>query len=40
VIIILGVIKPCTCNYTPTPLFVIPRSCAYIDSLGKVSFRV
>jgi len=36
---ILGVIKSCTCSYTRTLRFLIPRSCAYLDSLGKFGFR-
>ena len=31
--------KPCTCSYTSTQHFLILRSCAYIDSLGKFGFR-
>jgi len=40
VIAVLGVIKPCTCSYTRTLRFLIPRSCAYLDSLGKFGLRV
>jgi len=36
---ILGVIKPSTRSYTRTLRFWIPRSCAYLDSLGKFGFR-
>jgi len=39
VIAILGVIKTCTCSYTRTLPFLIPRSCAFLDSLGKFGFR-
>jgi len=39
VVAILGVIKPCACSYIRTLRFLIPRSCAYLDSLGKFDFR-
>jgi len=38
VVAIFGVIKPCTCRYTVYTTFLIPRSCAYFDSLGKFGF--
>jgi len=37
--VIAGVIKSCTCSYTRTLLFLVSRSCAYLDSLGKFDFR-
>jgi len=40
VIAILVVIKSCTCSYTSTRRLLIPRSCAYLDSLGNFGFRV
>jgi len=39
VIAILGLIKSSTCIYTRTLRFLIPRCCAYLDSLGKFGFR-
>jgi len=39
VVAVLGVIKPCTCGYTRTLRFLIPCSCAYLDSFGKFGFR-
>jgi len=39
VVAVLDVIKPCTCSYTRTLRFSIPRSCAYLDSLGEFGFR-
>jgi len=36
---ISGVIKLCTCSYTRTLRFLILRSCAYRDSLGKFGFQ-
>ena len=39
VVAILGVIKPCPCSYTRMLRFLILRTCAYLDSLGKFSFR-
>jgi len=38
VVAFFGVIKSSVCSYTRTR-FLIPRSCAYLDSLGKFSFR-
>jgi len=38
VVAILGAIKSCTCSYA-RKLRVLPRSCAYFDSLGKFGFR-
>jgi len=35
VVAVLCVTKTCTCSYTRTLRFLIPRSCAYLDSLGK-----
>jgi len=40
VIVILGVIKLCTCSYTPTLPFWILCSCTYLESLGKFGFQV
>jgi len=34
---ILGVIKPCTCSYTRTLRFLIPRSCAYLYFVNLAS---
>jgi len=34
-----GCVKSCTCSYTRTLHFLIPRSRAYLDSLGKLVFR-
>ena len=31
--------KPCTCNYTCTQRFLLLRSCAYLNFLGKFGFR-
>jgi len=31
--------KPCTCNYTCTQSFLLLRSCAYLNSLGKLGFQ-
>jgi len=36
---VLGVIKPCTRSYTRTLRFLIPRSCAYLDSLDKFGLQ-
>ena len=38
-IAVLDVIKSCTCSYTRTQRFLVPRSCVYLDSLGKLGFR-
>jgi len=35
---VLGVIKPCTRSYTRTLRYLMPRSCAYLDSLGEFGF--
>ena len=37
VIALLGVIKSCTCSYTRTLRFLIPRSCAYLGSVNLSS---
>jgi len=39
VIVILGVIKPCTYTYTRILRDLITRSCAYLDSLGNLAYR-
>jgi len=39
VVATLGEIKSCTCSYTRTLHFLILRSCAYLDSLGKFVFQ-
>jgi len=39
VVAILGVIKLWTCSYTRTLRFLLPRSCTYLNSLGKFGFR-
>ena len=31
--------KPCTCNYTWPQHFLLLRSCAYLNSLGKFGFQ-
>jgi len=31
--------RPCTCNYTCTQRFLLLRSCAYLNTLGKFGFR-